>query len=411
MAKKVTPLTDTKIKHTKPKDKEYSLSDGDGLSLRIKPSGSKLWIFNYQRPHTKARTNLGFGQYPELSLLEAREKRADARKLLVKDIDPKKYQDEQQKQETEKQTNTFEKVAHDWFAIKKETIKEKTSRDLWSVISTYLLPKLGAIPVSEITAPQAIKVIKPTESSHIELSKRLCQRINEIMTFALNTGLISANPLLGIKEAFIKAPVTHNPTIKPEELPKLMTEIEYSGMTRVVRGLVLFQLHTMCRSSECALAEWSEIDFENETWTIPASRMKMKREHIVPLTPQVLQILESVKVLSGLSKYVFPAQSKLSSHANRETVNNALRRLGYKDKLTGHGLRSLASTTLNEQGFDSDIIESGLAHTERNQVRKAYNHSKYLERRKVMMLWWSCHIQEAKNGKLTTSKNGLVAVI
>ncbi|MFT5003194.1 MAG: hypothetical protein ACI952_001542, partial [Flavobacteriales bacterium] len=198
MAKKVTPLTNTQVKQAKPKEKEYNLSDGDGLMLRIKPTGSKLWLFNYYRPFIKKRANISFGTYPETTLAEAREKRAEARKLLASDIDPK--EDRDTKEVTQKQilSHTFENVAASWYELKAKKVTPDTGGRIWNSIENHLLHDLGKYPISRITAPQVIEVLKPIAiKGSLELVRRLCQRINEIMNHAVNIGLVHANPLIG----------------------------------------------------------------------------------------------------------------------------------------------------------------------------------------------------------------------
>jgi integrase len=225
------------------------------------------------------------------------------------------------------------------------------------------------------------------------------------MTYSANVGLIESNPLTGILKAFEAPKKQHYPTIKPEELPKLMADLSYSTLRLVTRLLIEWQLHTMVRSNEAATAKWADIDVEKACWRIPGDVMKMNKPHVVPLTPQTLAILERIKPVSADNDYIFPADRDLKGHANRESANMALKRIGYKNKLVAHGLRSLASTTLNEQGFDADVIESALAHVDKNEVRRAYNHAEYLERRRVMMAWWSEHIEQAQTGKLNKITN------
>ena len=215
----------------------------------------------------------------------------------------------------------------------------------------------------------------------------------------------------GIGAAFNTPKVTHMATIKSEELPELMKAISYSNLTLVTRCLLEFQLHTMVRSSEAAKASWDEIDFENMLWVIPAERMKMKVEHLVPITQQVLDLLETIKPLTAERKYIFPADRQPNQPSGSERANKALQRIGFKGRLVAHGMRSLASTTLNEQGFDGDVVEAALAHQEENEVRRAYNRSKYLERRRKLMYWWSEHIEQAQLGKINKSNKGLKAII
>ena len=411
MAKIITPLTNTQVKQAKAKEKEYNLSDGDGLMLRVKPIGSKLWLFNYYRPFNKKRANISLGAYPEVTLAEARKKRAEARKLIANDIDPKEDRDNRNREQKALLADTFEKVALDWYELKAKKVTPETGQRIWNSIKNHLLHDLGKYPLSRITAPQVIEVLKPIASKDsLELVRRLCQRINEIMTHAVNIGLIHANPLIGIKAAFDTPTSKHMPTLKPEELPELMKALNYASIKAVTRCLIEWQLHTMTRPSEAATAKWSDIDLENKVWVIPAEKMKMKREHTIPLSEQALYLLERVKPISGHREYVFPANNHPQKHTNTETANMALKRMGFKGRLVSHGMRALASTSLNEQGFDPDVIEAALAHVDKNQVRRAYNHAKYLERRRVMMCWWSEHIEQAQTGKLVSSNKGLKVV-
>jgi len=412
MAKTTKSLTNTEVSKAKAKSKEYNLADGEGLALRVKPQGSKLWIFNYSRPFTKKRANISFGNYPDVSLADAREKRTNARKLLAKDIDPKTHKEEITQDKKTELNNTLLKVAHDWFELKKKTIAPNTANDTWNSLNNHIFPKLGKHPVTALTPVIVIDAMKPiANKGSLFVIKRLCQRLNEIMTYSANVGLIDSNPLTGILKAFEAPKKQHYPTIKPEELPKLMADLSYSTLRLVTRLLIEWQLHTMVRSNEAATAKWADIDVENACWRIPADVMKMNKPHIVPLTPQTLAILERIKPVSADNDYIFPADRNLKGHANRESANMALKRIGYKNKLVAHGLRSLASTTLNEQGFDADVIESALAHVDKNEVRRAYNHAEYLERRRVMMAWWSAHISNAQTGKFNKSNKGLTAVI
>jgi len=405
MARKTTTLTNTEVSQAKPKEKEYNLSDGEGLMLRVKPSGSRLWLFNYTRPFTKKRANLSFGSYPELSLANARKKRNEARELLAQDIDPKEHKDQQARQAELANNNTFEYVAQEHHKIKKTTISADHAKDIWRSIELHLLPSLGAIPIHKLDAPKVIHALKPIAVKSLETVKRLCQRINEIMVYSVNTGLIHHNPLDGISKAF-ETPVKKNmPTIPPDQLPKLMKTLTTASIKLTTRFLIEWQLHTMVRPSEAAGTRWDEINFQTALWTIPAERMKKKKAHTVPLTPQTLGLLEAIKPLSGRSEYVFTGDRNNHKPANSSTANVALKRMGYHGILVAHGLRALASTTLNEQGFDPDVIESCLAHVDKNEVRAAYNRAEYIERRKKVMTWWSEHIEKAAMGNMSLAGN------
>lgn len=408
---KTKPLTATEVKQAKPSDKVYKLSDGKGLQLRVKPNGNKSWLLDYIKPHTGKRSALGLGGYPEVSLSDARNLRAKARELLAKGLDPKEQKDDYQRQQQEKNASTLEQVAANWFDVKKNQIQESTANDLWRSLELHIFPKLGKYPVSKITAPIAIDVIKPIQAKGtLETVKRLIQRLNEIMTYAVNTGLIHANPLTGIRSAFQTPTKKYMPSITPAELPKFLKTLEYASIKLITRCLIEWQLHTMTRPSEAAGAKWSEIDWDNNLWVIPEERMKKKKQHSIPLTDQTIEILERVRAMSGHREHIFPADRTPSKHVNEQTANAAIKRMGYRGKLVAHGLRSIASTTLNEQGFDPDVIEAALAHIDKNEVRRAYNRAEYLERRRVMMCWWSEHIENSKTGKSISSQQGLKVV-
>jgi integrase len=406
MARTTKPLTNTEVKQAKPKEKVYTLSDGGGLQLRVKPNGSKLWLFDYFKPYTKKRTSLSFGPYPALSIADARNKREDARALLAKDIDPKDHRDETNRLIEEAHNNTLEHIAAQWLEVKKSKVSANHVLDTWRSLEGHIFPNLGKVPIHKITAVKAIDTIKPIAAKgHLETVKRLCQRLNEIMVYAANTGLITANPLSGIGKAFQTPVKQHLPTLKPEQLPTLMAALSMASIKITTRCLIEWQLHTMVRPSEAAGTRWDEIDFENALWNIPAERMKKKKPHIVPLSSQSLELLNLMKPISSRSDYVFPSDRNLRTHTNAQTTNMALKRMGFEKQLVAHGLRALASTTLNEQGFDGDIIESALAHIGDNEVRNAYNRSEYIKRRIPMMNWWSEHIEKAANGNMSLTGN------
>jgi len=276
----------------------------------------------------------------------------------------------------------------------------------------YIFPELGEVPIHKITAYKTIKVLKPIEAKgSYETIKRLCQRLNEIMVYAENCGLIDINPLTGIRQAFQAPTKQHLPTIKPEELGSFLKTLSFASIKITTRCVIEWQLHTMVRPSEAAGTRWDEIDFENSLWEIPAERMKSKKLHKVPLSSQAVSLLELMKDISSKSDFVFPSNSSLRKHTNSSTANMALKRMGFKEKLVAHGMRSLASTILNEEGFDGDVIEACLAHTGKNEVRNAYNRATYLDRRKPVMQWWSEHIEKAATGDISlTGRQGLKIV-
>lgn len=405
MARKTKPLTDTEIKAAKPQDKDYQLYDGDGLTLLIKSSGSKLWQFRYYRPYTKQRTKQSFGAYPAVTLSDARKLRAESRSLLAKDIDPQEYQKDQIRNSQEAKTNTFQLVAERWWEVKKSTVTEDYGNDIWRSLERDVFPAIGDISVTDIKAHILVQAIQPVQArGALETVRRLCQRINEVMIYAQNTGLIDAVPSINIGKAFEKPKKKNMPSIPPVQLPKLMQTMRTASISLSTRCLFMWQLLTISRPAEAAEARWDEINFETKEWKIPAARMKMNREHTVPLSDAALAILELMKPLSGHREFIFPSRIKPTQPMNSQTVNAALKRAGFGGVLVSHGLRSIASTALNEQGFPPDVIEAALAHVDKNEVRRAYNRSDYLEQRRPMMQWWADFIEEADRGSIIEGK-------
>lgn len=395
-------LTEAKIKNAKPLEKDYVMGDGDGLQFRVRANGSKLWNFNYYHPVTKKRLNMGLGAYPAISLAQARKMTLDARELIAAGVDPKDYRSDVLQQQRAATEHTLEKVAEAWFDLKKENVTPAYAEDIWRSLTLHVLPDIGSTPISQLTAPKAIDLLRPLETKgSLETVKRVSQRLNEIMTYAVNSGLIHANPLSGIRAVFKKPKKQHMPALSPDELPELMLAIANASIKRTTRTLIEWQLNTMTRPAEAATTRWEDIDLEKKIWTIPAERMKKRRPHTVPLTPQALALLEAIKPYSGHREYVFPSDRNPREHCNSQTANMALKRMGFAGRLVSHGMRSIASTTLNEQGFDPELIEVALAHVDKDEVRSAYNRADYVERRRPMMEWWSNHIQQAATGSLS----------
>ena len=400
-------LTDTSIKNAKPKSSEYALGDGGGLYLKIKPNGLKNWIFRYTRPIVGGVTNMGLGSYPNVSLADARKAAQESRELKAQGIDPQL----ERKAKVSAERHSFRSVCIEWFALKRPQVSADFADDIWRSLELHILPKLGNVPISRITAPLAIEVLQgPKNRGNLETVKRITGRLNEVMTYAVNVGLVSANPLAGIRAAFEKPKVKNQPTIPPNELPRLMRDLYEASIQLQTRLLIELQLHTMTRPNEVAEAKWDEIDLQERVWIIPADRMKKSREHAIPLSPEVVQILERLGSMSDDSEFLFPSLRSASGHSNTQTANTALKRMGYKDRLTSHGLRSIASTVLHEHGFQSELIEIALSHTSGNQTRDAYDRSQQVERRRQMMHWWSAYIDESRLGRASGTFPSLARV-
>ncbi len=404
MCAQATRLSEFKIKSAKPSEKDYVLFDGGGLQMRVRSNGSKQWNFNYRHPVTKKRINMGLGTFPEVSLAQARKGSIAAREVLAQGLDPKEQRDAVLQAKQADTEHTFQNVATSWYELKKDAVTPAYAEDIWRSLTLHVFPDLATTPISAISAPQVINLLRPLETKgSLETVKRLSQRLNEIMTYGVNSGLIHANPLSGIRSVFKKPKKKNMAALAPDELKELMVAIANASIKRTTRCLIEWQLNTMTRPAEAATTCWADIDFDKRIWTIPAERMKKRRAHIVPLTDQALALLEAIKPYSGHREYVFPADRNPRTHCNSQTANMALKRMGFEGRLVSHGMRSMASTILNEHGWDPELIEVALAHVDKDEVRSAYNHADYIERRRPMMAWWSEHIQEAATGNLSVS--------
>lgn len=408
MARATQPLSDTRIKNTKPTEKQFALYDGNGLQLRVMPNGTKSWIFNYIHPTTKKRKNLGLGKYPDITLSSARNKTREMRQLVAEGVDPKTHRDNQLANKLLERETTLLSVATEWFELKKHTVSEDYANDIWRSLELHIFPNLGQLAIYDLKAPTVINQLRPLETKgSLETVRRVCQRLNEIMTYAVNSGKIQANTISGIKQVFKQPKVEHQKTISPSELPMVMKAMSEVNIKAITRCAFEFQLHTLIRPNETARARWCEIDFENKVWIIPASKMKMKRNHKIPLSASVIKLLEFMKPISAHREFIFPSNTKPTSHLNTQSVNSALKRAGLSGTLVSHGMRSIGSTALNEQGFNRDAIEVALAHVDQNSIRAIYNNAEYLPERREIMSWWSEFIDTATGHHFAISKKNL----
>ncbi|MBR0574158.1 MULTISPECIES: integrase arm-type DNA-binding domain-containing protein [Pasteurellaceae] len=401
MAKIVRPLTNTEVDKAKAKEKDYRLTDGKGLYLLVKSNKSKLWRFNYYRPFAKNRNDLSLGRYPDVSLAQARELRQEYLSLLAQNIDPQVHRQKIERETLEKQDNTFFKIACKWKVKKQTEVAQSTLIKNWQRLENHIFPKMGHYPVSEITPQLVIKTIEPlNKQGKTDTVKKLSRLVNEVIDFAVNSGILEFNKCTKVGSTFMRKSVINNPSIRPEDLPEFLTALRNSNISLVTKKLIQWQLLTMVRPKEAANAEWIEIDFESKLWNIPAQKMKGgKKAHTVPLSTQALAILEVMKELTGNSKYIFASFRNPTKPLNPQTANRSIGLIGYSGKLTSHGLRSIASTYLNEQFLEQyDAIEACLSHGIKNAVRKAYNRSNYLEQRKNLMQKWGDYVENCSKG-------------
>ncbi|KLP45179.1 integrase domain-containing protein [Enterobacter ludwigii] len=413
MARVTTPLTATEIRAARPAEKEYTLQDGNGLYLLVKPNGAKIWRFNYVRPDDRKRALVSFGSLDDVTLADARKRRDEYRAMVAQGIDPQHHQQRQRESDLLRRGYTFRKVAADWYAMKQaQNLAANTIKDIWRSLEKYVFPDVGDMPVTELTPRHFVTLLEPIRArGNLETLKRVLQRINEVMDFAANSGLIQLNPASNVRKAFPTPVKKHMPTIRPEQLPELMQALSVAAIERQTRLLIEWQLLTVTRPAEAAEARWSEIDTDAKLWTIPAGRMKMRRDHVIPLCAQALAVLENMQPISAHREYVFPGFKDPKQPMCSQTANAALKRMGFKGVLVSHGLRAIFSTAANEEGFEPDVIEAALAHVDTNSVRRAYNRSQYTEKRAVLMCWWGNFVEAAATGATIASGfRGLKAV-
>ncbi len=398
-------LTDTAIRKAKPIDKAYKLSDSGGLYLLIKPNGARYWRMKYR--HAGKEKLLSFGVYPAISLADARERREQARRLIANDIDPgeaKRAAKEEKAQQGIMVVDTFKRVACDWMAWRSargETATTTANKDRWR-LESYLFPYIGHRPIAEITPLELRDVLKKAEDAgKRETASRVKITAGQVFRWAMLEGRAQADITASLRGLFTTPKPTHRATItEPVRIGELLRAIDaFSGQFVTLCALRLAPL-VFVRPGELRKAEWQEIDLEGAVWRIPGERMKMKAPHVVPLSTQAVGILGELHGLTGIGRYVFPSIRTLTRPMSENTVNAALRRLGYaKDEMTGHGFRSMAASRLNELGWNPDAIERQLAHAELNKVRAAYTHAAhYLEERKRMMQAWANYLDELRNG-------------
>ncbi len=392
------PLTDAAIRNAKAKDKPYKLADGGGLFLWVQPSGGKWWRYKYR--FAGKEKLLALGSYPDVSLAEARERHAQARKLLSAGSDPSEVKKEEKRLALLKSVTTFEAIAREWCEGRRHKWVTGYGEAMMTRLEKHVFPKLGDRPIADISAPELLAVLRIVENTGaLDLAMRLLQASGQVFRYAIATGRAERNPAVDLRGA-LKPPVRkHQAYLKADELPEYLQKLEaYDGSLQTKLALKLLLL-TFVRTGELRGAEWTEIDLEKAEWRIPAARMKMRDPHIVPLSRQAIAVLAELQLLTGQWRYVFPNQHKPSGCMSENTMLYGLYRMGYHSKATCHGFRSTASTILNEHGFRADVIERQLAHNERNQVRAAYNHAQYLPERREMIQWWADFLEQMASNK------------
>lgn len=395
------PLTNTAISKAKPTDKVQRLFDGGGMYLEIAPTGGKLWRLKYR--HGGKEKRLALGTYPDVSLARAREKRDDARRLLADDIDPGEHRKITKSMQAGLAANTFEVIAREWHAKVATKQAQSTYTKRLRFLELDVFPFVGYRPIAELTAPDLLAIIHRIEGrGAMDIARRVHNICGRIFRYAVGKGLATRDPSRDIELKDILPPedVKHHASItEPKAVAELLRAIDGFTGSFTTRCALRFAPLVFVRPGELRHAEWSEFDFEKSEWRIPASKMKMKEQHIVPLAHQAVSILREIQALTGSGRYVFPGERTSKRPMSENTINAALRRMGYtKDEMTGHGFRSMASTLLHELGFLHAVIERQLAHGERNKVSASYNFAEYLPERKKLMRQWADYLDKLKAG-------------
>ncbi len=390
-------LTDARIRSLKPREKPYKVYDTRGLYLLIYSDGRRGWRFRYR--YGGREKLLSMGSYPDTKLKLAREKRDDARSLLADKIDPSA------KRQSEKraQAETFEAVARDWLKLSKNskgTVARAERR-----LEMFVFPYLGKMPIAEITAQDLLQRLRRIESQgKHETAHRVRSLCSRIFRYAIVEGRAERDVSTDLRGALTSVKVKHLPAItEPKRVGELLRAIDgYEGQPAVMQALRLAPL-VFVRPGELRAAEWTEVDLDGAEWRIPAERMKMNETHIVPLSMQAIAIIEELHLVTGYGRFLFPSIRTNERPISENTLNAALRRLGYsKEEMTAHGFRTIASTQLNELGWSPDVIELQLAHTERNKVRAAYNRAERLAERREMMQAWADYLDRLRENAKST---------
>ena len=404
MPKRILPVTDIQVNKAKSKEKNYKLADGGGMYLLVTVSGGKLWRFDYR--HNDKRKTLALGLYPDISLAEARKRRGEARQLLANGTDPGELKKIIKDEAKTERANTFEKLAREWHKEQIDTLATTTRQMIMNRLEKDIFTVIGDTPLVELK-PQIIleKVLRPIEArGTIETAHRVRGTISQILRYGVACGLCERDFTIDMRGALKPIPRKHHAaldsggTTNPKKVGALLRTIDtYDGYPVVMCAL---QLHpyVATRPGELRHAEWEEIDFATATWSIPAGRMKMKNPHIVPLSPQALVILKQLHDLSGGGKYLFPSIRSTARPISDNTMNAALRRLGYtRDEIVSHGWRAIFRTLADEVLHERiDIIEAQLAHQVADSLGRAYNRTSFLKERRELMNKWAEYLDDLK---------------
>lgn len=392
------PLTDTAVRNAKGREKAFKMADERGLYLLVNAAG-KYWRYDYR--FAGKRKTLALGVYPDVSLGKARERRDDARKKLADEIDPGIHRKAQRAAAVDRAANSFETIAREWHAKYAPTWSEVHADRILRRLEVDVFPWIGGRPIAEIAAKELLAVLRRIESrGALETAHRAHQNCSQVFRYAVATGRAERDPSADLRGALPPAKATHHASITdPKAVGELLRAISGYGGSFIAKCALRLAPLVFVRPGELRKGEWTEIDLDGAEWRIPAERMKMRAPHVVPLSTQAVTVLRELHALTGGGRHVFPGARGNDRPMSENTVNAALRRLNYgSDQMTGHGFRSMASTMLNEAGWNRDAIERQLAHAERDEVRAAYNYAEHLPERRRMMQAWADYLSGLEAG-------------
>lgn len=395
-------LTDSQCKNAQPMEPPSKaprkLADGQGLYLWVMPNGAKYWRFTY-RINGKQKTQ-ALGVYPEVSLKEARNKRLEARKLVSDGIDPSIERKKTKKLSAQNAANTFEVIALEWYENRKNRWRPRYAEEIMTRLKNDIFPEIGNLPIKDIEPPLLLEVIRKIEKrGALELAKRQLQKCGEIFRYAIATGRGVRDPSRDIGDALKPVKKTHFASLDVKELPDFLKALDKNDarLYRSTRNALNLIMLTFVRTSELIEARWEEIDLDKAEWIIPAERMKMGKEHFVPLSRQSIEILKDQQELSSHRELVFPSNVKPQKSISNNTILGAIKRLGYQGRMTGHGFRALAMGVIKQElGWRHEVVDRQLAHTPKNKIDKAYDRAPFIEERKKMMQEFADYIDSLR---------------
>lgn len=408
MPRVVQPLTDKKCHSAKyVVGGKNRLFDGGGLYLELMPTGSKIWRHKFTQPNG-SENRLTYGAYPEIDIQEARKKRETTRGLLRDGKDPAVLRKQGKIQSASNAMSTFELIAREWHELNEPKWVERHAGNIKARLEKDIFTEIGSLPVTNITHALMLETIRKIEArGALDIARRTLQVCKQVFDYAIITQRAEINPCLALNKALKPYKKGHFPSITPKEIPKFLVALNSpdARLNRLTRLATKLLMLTFVRTSELIQSTWDEFDFEKAQWIISSDRMKMGRDHVVPLSKQAIHILKEIKELVGDSKYVLPSIAKPKQHMSEGTILGAIKRIGYKGSMTGHGFRSLAMTALKEDvGYPHEIVDRQLAHAPSDKLGRAYDRTEYLKERRKMMQDWADYLDKLRNGKQPTQR-------